>query len=302
MPPRISPDRGVPKRGHSSRGGHPGGASRGSQFGGSSSIDTGAATPHETPDSNQTNHPTAFRGQPSGRRGRGGRGAGRGGVPGSPSSTGTAIRPVVTAPIAAETTTASISQSTATISTHSNPQAPSPSSRGQFSPGNRGRGRGRGTSRGGAPGTPSSMETTPATPITGETASSTSFPHSATRGQSFRGRGGYRGSARGSPFDSPSPFRGHSYRGGIGGGFVAGASGPSHTTGSQSGIPGKSFFEKFYQLRISKFLLHPFPFKYCRPHHNFWYEEAWLRLWRTCCEYNHQRIPGYRSRHHYLPV
>jgi len=102
--------------------------------------------------------------------------------------------------------------------------------RGQPAPGNRGRGRGRGASRGGAPGTPSSVETIPAaTIIAGETALSASFPHSASRGYSSRGRGDYQGSARG------STFRGRSSRGGGGGGgFVAGHGGP---TGSPSGIP-----------------------------------------------------------------
>jgi eukaryotic translation initiation factor 2C len=210
MPPRISPNRGVPRRGHTSRGGHPGGGSRGSQLGGSSSIDTAPATPSDTPGSPSsaatttetlqipapitTNHPTA-RGQPSGNRGRG---AGRGDAP----------------------------------------------DRGQLAARNRGRGRGRGrdASRGGTPGPPSDLETTSGTPITtgstSDTPSIASFPQdqSAIRGQSFRGRGGYRGSTRGNFFDSPSPFRGRSSRGGRGGGggFVAG---PSDTTGSPSGIP-----------------------------------------------------------------
>lgn len=249
MPPRISPNRGVHRRGRPSRGEHRGGANRGSQFGGPSSINTGAATPPQTQestpdvnilslsqsipsqiqipepvDSPQTNHPTAFRGQPSRNRNRG-RGAGRGGVPGSPLST--AISPVVTAPITTET---SISATQIPISTQVNPPS---TFRGQMAAGNRGRGRGRGAGRGSAPGTPSSVETTTATPITDETVSTASFPH---RGQSFRGRGGFRGSARGSPSGSPSPFRGHASRRGGGGGFVAG---PSDTTGSPSGIPGK---------------------------------------------------------------
>ena len=191
MPPRISPNRGVPNsRGRPSRGDHRGGANRGSQFGGPSSINTdAAATPSETPESISS----ATGGRPSANR----------------------------VPIATNNSTAS---------------------RGQ-PPGNRGRGRGRGASRGAAPGTPSGVETTPVTP----TASETGFPQnpqSATRGQPFRGRGGYRGSARGSPFDSPSSVRGRSPRGGRGGvagGFVAGS---SDTTGLPTGIPGKS--EKTY--------------------------------------------------------
>lgn len=206
MPPRFSSNRGVPRRGHSSRGDHPGGASRGSQLGGPSSntpsdapgSPSSAATPDsETPSQNPQSpaHPSA-RGHPYGNRGRG---AGRGDVP----------------------------------------------DRGQFAARNRGRGRGRG----GAPGTPSGIETTPATPTTStsETASNTaSFPpdpQSAIRGQSFRGRGGHRGAARGNPSDfSSSAFRGRPYRGGRGGqggGFVSGFS--SDTTGTPSGIPGKSY-------------------------------------------------------------
>jgi hypothetical protein len=214
MPPRISSNRGVPRRGHSSRGDHPGGANRGSRLGGPSSINI--ATPLDASDSPSTpfiddvtnnetipsqipaqvpapiatNHPTAFRGQPSGNRGRG---AGRGDAP----------------------------------------------DRGQLAARNRGRGRGRGAGRGGAPDTSSGLETTPAASISGESASSPLDPHGATRGQPFRGRGGFRGnpSARGGSFDSQGPFRGRSSRGrgGAGGGFIAGS---SDTTGSPSGIPG----------------------------------------------------------------
>ena len=301
MPPRISPDRGVSRRGRPSRGDYPGGASRGSQLGGPSSDNAATPTDSEIPESiphvnipqstPQTNHPTAFRGpRPSGNRSRGQtRGAGRGGVPGNPSST--VISPAVTAtetddppsafrgqpapgnrgrgrgrgasrggapgtPSSMETTPA-----TTLITGRNVPGNPSnivispavtatetvnlPSAfRGQPAPGNRGRGRGRGASRGGAPGTPSSVETIPAaTIIAGETALSASFPHSASRGYSSRGRGDYQGSARG------STFRGRSSRGGGGGGggFVAGHGGP---TGSPSGIPGKSLFHEISTSRV----------------------------------------------------
>jgi hypothetical protein len=167
------------------------------------------------------NDPAVFRGQPSGNRGRG---AGRGGVPDRHPST--AISPAVTASTISETTSiASVSQSRAAqipISSQVNPPiTPSSTFSGQGR--NRGRGRGRGASRGGGPGAPS----TPATPITGETA-----PHSVIRGQPFfSGRGGYRGSARPSSFDSPSPFSGYSSpgSGGPSGAFVA-------------GIPGKLYY------------------------------------------------------------
>jgi hypothetical protein len=254
MPPRISSDRGVPRRGRPSRGDHPGGGSRGSRLGGPSSINTGAAIPNEISDSNI---PSAIGGRPSGNHGRGrGRGSSHGDAPGSPPSTAT------TPVIEATTTTASITSLSQSISSaqipapvttshptafrgqpsgnrgrggvpdsHSSTSTPPSTLRGQV--GNRGRGRGRGASRGGAHGAPSGFET--ATPITGETA-----PLSAIRGQPSRGHasGGYRGShgARGSPFGSPSSFRGYSSRGGGGG-----AGRPSDITGSPSGVPGKSY-------------------------------------------------------------
>lgn len=240
MPPRISPDRGVPRRGHR------GGANRGSQFGGPSSINTGAATPPETTESiSHVNNPSATGGRPSGNRGRGrgrGRGSSHGDAAASPSVTvpvidATSETPSVTSPNPSQSIPSA--QIPAPIATN-HPTAV----RGQPS-GNRGRGRGRGASRGGTPGTPSGVETTPATPITSETPPSFSQnPHSAVRGQPFRGRGGYRGGARGSPIDSPNPVRGRSFRGGrggMGGGFVAG---PSDTTGSPAGIPGKSNYSR----------------------------------------------------------
>ena len=211
MPPRVSPNRGGPRRGPSSRGGHPGGGSRGSRLGGPSS--TAEATP-----------------------------------PASPSTATTTFIDTI------ETPTPHIPAPTG--SNHPTPFRGQPSSnrgrgagrgdvpdRGQFAARNRGRGRGRGdASRGGAPGTPSGVETTPATSITTEIVSTASFPqdpHSAIRGQSFRGRG-YRGSARG----TPGPFRGSAPRGGRGGVFGGGFVGSSDTTGSPSGIPGKSLFHK----------------------------------------------------------
>ena len=189
MPPRISPNRGVPRRGHSSRGDHPGGASRGSRLGGPSSNTPsdapGSPSSAATPDSETAQNIAQIPAHPSSRGHNRGRGGGRGDAP----------------------------------------------DRGQMvTARNRGRGRGRG----GTPSTPPGIEI-PASPITGtgETASTASFPRdpqSAIRGQSFRGRGGYRGTPRGNP-------RGG--RGGVGGGFVSGFS--SDTRGTPSGIPGKSY-------------------------------------------------------------
>ena len=294
MPPRISSNRGAPRRGrYTSRGGHPGGESRGSQLGGPSSIDTSATpeisdTPHvdipsaiggfgggnhvrgrgrgrgrgsshadapgspplasattttiqvidpetatiTSPNISQSipsgpsqipaqipgpiaNDPTIFRGQPSGNRGRG---AGRRGVRDRHPST--AISPVVTASISEASSIASVSQSSAAqIPQVNTPITPPSTFSGQGR--NRGRGRGRGASRGGGPGAPS-------IPATGETA-----PHSVIRGQPLSGRGGSRGSARPSFFDSPSPFSGQ---------FSPGRGGGGPSGGFVAGIPGKLYY------------------------------------------------------------
>jgi hypothetical protein len=118
MPPRVSSNRGGPRRGrNTSHGGHPGDGSRGSQLGGPSSIDTtsAAATPLEIPDTPHINIPSAIGGRPSGNRGRGrgrGRGSSHADAPRSPplaSATTTSIQ-VIDAETAT-TTIPSISQS-----------------------------------------------------------------------------------------------------------------------------------------------------------------------------------------------
>jgi hypothetical protein len=221
MPPRIAPNRGVPRRGRPSHGDNPGGERRGSQLGGPSSNNTPSDAPG-SPQSAATTHVTNIE---------------------TPSQ--------IPAPIANHPTARG-----QPFGNRGRGAGRGDPDRGQFSGRNRGRGRGRG----GAPSTPSGVETTPTSPITGETASTASFSQdhqSAFRGHSYRGRGGYRGTPRGNPFDSQSSaFRGRSSRGGrggVGGGFVASS---SDTTGSPSGIPGKSYYStKLFQLRIFKFLL-----------------------------------------------
>ena len=246
MLPHISPNRGGHRGVRTSRGGYPGGAPRGSQFGSPLSINTSekhAATPLETTPNPQVDHssndPSSYRGQqPDDRsRGRGrGRGIYRGGAPAS------SISLVISSPITTENvSSASLSQSpsdrdmgaaqllVSTPSFHIN--SPSSAStlpaslvfRGQ-SAGHRGRGRGRGsTIRGAAPGSSSRVQTTPviATVPISKTASTVSFTQSGTfRGQSSSGRGGHR-----------------FLRGGGGG-----ASGPLAIMGSPSGMPGKSYY------------------------------------------------------------
>ena len=58
----------------------------------------------------------------------------------------------------------------------------------------------------------------------------------------------------------------------------------------------------FFQLHISKFLLHQSPFKYCRRDWNIWSQETELWHWRTCRRYYHKCFPDDRSRHSHLPV